>query len=827
MTTPPLSPATRQRIDLHVHSRHSGTMKPMLLNSMEVHECYTDPKELHDRLLARGMTAVTITDHDSIDGCLEIAHLGPHVFLSEEVSARFPENGCIVHVLAYGIDEAQHRELQRLRYNVYELAAYLRQQSIFHSLAHPLSSVNLRLGPEILRKSLLLFPTIEVINGQKDPSHEQLLRDLIGRAPTATFERWANEYDIAPACLERGWRITGGSDDHSGVTMARAFIEYDGDPTFAGLRAAVDDDRAAVQGFEKTGRSYAHTAYIGAVNYLRKTHKNSSNQTMVKLIETIKTQELPEDPSELPPVLQRLIPAALETFAEAERLVTPQRVLDEGHRPEIHDEIYDLINKSLLRAFRASFDQVRAGVRSFDPEVLIDEIPTLLRLTLFNIPYYFGYRFFYGERRRADAFYSWLELSAPIERPRNVAIFSDTIDEFNGVSLGLRRIVREMRRSGKSVHLCGVETGKVPPEPDAPWIARFATLGNFPLTIDGGEIILGWPSLVDLVRWLDAHEIDLVQVSSPGPIGVVAMLACYILGIPIVGQYHTNVADYTAMILRDPTIERIVRAYARMFYNAVEKVLVPSHAAGELIARQGVRQEKIHVIPRGVDADFFHPRMRDPEFWRAYGLRGQGTLLYVGRVSVEKSVPFLAQLFRQLIEAGEQVELAIVGDGPWLPEMKRELAGLPVAFTGYLKGAELARAFASADLFVFPSTTDTFGNVVLESLASGVPALVADEGGPGEIVRHNETGWVLPALDLPRWTEAVRELLARPTVRAQMGLTGRAYAESCTHQRAQEVLWGHYDRIIERSRARMREAMIHDSTPRGSIGLPRCTHGAG
>lgn len=806
--------ASKQRIDLHVHSKYSGVLKPVVLSSMEVHECYTEPRDLHDRLLARGMTAVTITDHDSIDGCLEIAHLGPHVFISEEVSARFPENGCIVHVLAYGIHEAQHKEIQRLRYNVYELASYLRREGILHSMAHPLSAVNMRLGPEILRKSLLLFPTIEVINGQKDPSHEQLLRDLITRVPQATLERWANDYDIAPACLERGWRVTAGSDDHSGVTMARAFVEFEGPATFAGLRASIEADTNRVTGFEKTGRSYAHTAYIGAVNYLRKTHKSGSNQTMVKLIETVRTRELPEDPAELPPVLQRLIPAAIETIAEAEKMVTPQRVIEEGHKPEIHDEIYDLVHNSLLRAFRSSFDQVGAAVRNFDPEVLIDEIPTLLRLALFNIPYYFGYRFFYGERRRADAFYSWLELPAPLEKPRSVAVFSDTIDEINGVSLGLRRIVREMRRAGKNVFLCGVETKKAAPEPDTPWVARFQTLGNFPLTIDGGEIMLGWPSLVDLVRWLDANEIDLVQVSSPGPIGVVAVLACYILGIPIVGQYHTNYSEYAGMLLRDPTIERMVRAYVRMFYNAAETVFVPSYAAGELVARHGVRQEKIHPILRGVDAEVFHPRMADRGFVRSYGLKGKNTLLYVGRVTPEKSLPFLTEVFAAMVDAGDDVELLVVGDGQYLPAMRERLQGYPAAFTGYIGGAELSRAFASADLFVFPSTTDTFGNVVLESLASGVPALVADQGGPGEIVRHNETGWVLPAHDKAAWTEAIREMVAKPETRQKMGASGRRYAEGCTHQRALETLWAHYERVIDRSRARMREAMISESTPR-------------
>ncbi|HFE44213.1 MAG TPA: glycosyltransferase [Nannocystis exedens] len=804
-----------QRVDLHVHSKFSGHMQPMLLHAAEVQESYSEPLDIHDRLLARGMTAVTITDHDAIDGCLEIAHLGPHVFISEEISARFPENGCIVHVLAYGISEAEHAEIQRLRYNVYELAGYLKGAGILHSLAHPLSAVNLRLGPEILRKSLLLFGNIELINGQKDPSHEQLLRDLVTRLEPATLERWANEYDIAPACGTLGWGLTAGSDDHSGLTMARAYLEFEGEATFAGVSASVRGHQGVTLGHEKTGRSYAHTTYIHAVDYLSR-HSNRDKQTYIQLIDALRTRELPEDPQSLPPVLQRLIPAALETVIGAKKQVTRERVFAEGHTPGIHDEIFELIHESLLKAFRASFEQLRAGAVDVDLETMIDEVPTLIRLTLFNMPYYFGYRFYFQERRRADVFYQWLELPKPLEKPQTVAIFTDTLDEVNGVNLGLRRIVRELRKSGREVFLCGIETGKPIEGSEPPWIARFKTIGNFPLFIDD-EIMLGWPSLVDVIRWLDHHEIDLIQVSSPGPLGVIALLASYILGLPVVGQYHTNVVEYASLRLRDRTVERIVRGYARLFYNAVENVFVPSYAAGELIARQGIRQDKIHVIPRGVDAEVFHPRLRDPAFFRSYGLRGRNTLLYVGRVTVEKNMPFLAKLFKSLIDAGEDLELAIVGQGLNLEEMRGELRGYPVAFTGYLRGADLARAFASADLFVFPSTTDTFGNVVLESLASGVPALVADKGGPGEIVRHNETGWVLPSDDQGRWSEAVVELMADSGRRHKMSLAGRRYAEDWTHEHAQEVIWGHYQRVIERSRKKMRDAMIRDSVPRPAL----------
>src|SRR6186713_2004740 len=138
-----------QRIDLHVHSKYAGRFNPIVL----------------ERLLRRGMSLVTIADHDAIQGCLEIAHL-PYTFISEEVSARFPENGAIIHVLTYGITEAQHEELQRLRRNVYELVEYIRHQGILSVLAHPFSSVNHRLTPDQLRKSLLMFDTLEVLNGQ-------------------------------------------------------------------------------------------------------------------------------------------------------------------------------------------------------------------------------------------------------------------------------------------------------------------------------------------------------------------------------------------------------------------------------------------------------------------------------------------------------------------------------------------------------------------------------------------------------------------------------------------------------------------------------------
>ena len=795
----------QQSIDLHVHSKYAGRFKLFVLNSLEVDECYTEPEDLYQRLLSRGMTMVTITDHDAIEGCLEIAHHGPHVFISEEISARFPENGCIVHVLAYGITQAQHEDIQRLRYNIYELVPYLRREGICHVLAHPFSPVNQRLTPELLQKSLLLFDNLEVINGQKDPGHERFVRRVIDNIDRNVLARWAEMHQLPiDVSIDRTWGITGGSDDHSGVTMARGFTRFEGPPTIDGLVRAVDQRRTEPVGLEKNGTSYAHTAALGTFNYFIHSHKTGRKQTYMELVDFVKSGKLPADLDDLAPAMQRIIPSALEVLAQCEQFPSAERVRADGHRPELHDEIYDLVHATLLGAFRATFAEIKKGVENKDPEPIIDELPTLLRLALFNLPYYFGFRFFNGERRRARALYDSLELTEPTEAPTKVALFCDTIDNVDGLNLGLRRIVKELRDDGNEVYLCGPALGKQG-WTDSEAVVRFPTIGEIPL-MGYEQYTLGLPSLVETMRWLDENEIDVVGLTTPGPVGVVGMMAARMLEIPAVGQYHTNVPEYAFRLIGDRTIGRIVKAFTTWFYSSVEQVIAPSYATRELLARDGVRSDRFRVVRRGVDSDRFHPDKRDPDFFRRYGLRGKNTLAYVGRVSVEKNLPFLVDLMTGLFARRDlELELAVVGDGPWLEEMKQLLAGYRVAFTGCLHGDELATAFASADLFVFPSTTDTFGNVVLESLSSGTPVLVSELGGPAEIARHNETGFILPAQDSHAWARAIAELVRNPEARAQMGEAGRRYAETCSFEQARRDLWNVYAQVAQRHRQRVLE----------------------
>jgi glycosyltransferase involved in cell wall biosynthesis len=164
----------------------------------------------------------------------------------------------------------------------------------------------------------------------------------------------------------------------------------------------------------------------------------------------------------------------------------------------------------------------------------------------------------------------------------------------------------------------------------------------------------------------------------------------------------------------------------------------------------------------------------------------------VGRVSREKNLHLLAGAFKQMIAEGEKVQLVVVGDGPYLKEMQAELAELPCHFTGYLTGERLASVYASADLFVFPSTTDTFGNVVLEAQASGIPVVVSDMGGPCENILEGRTGLVCRSDDMESLLRSVRELVDNGPRRREMGIEARKYVEARSFESAFLQLWNLY-----------------------------------
>lgn len=284
-----------------------------------------------------------------------------------------------------------------------------------------------------------------------------------------------------------------------------------------------------------------------------------------------------------------------------------------------------------------------------------------------------------------------------------------------------------------------------------------------------------------------------IHSATPGPIGLAALAIAQILKLPIDGTYHTALPQYARYLTGDSDIEDLTWKYTLWYYSQMNAVYVPSRSTGDELIEKGIPAEKVRLMERGIDISLFHPSRRNGFYQSRYGISDSRIkLLYVGRVSKEKNLPILAEAFKRLCRNRFDIDLIVVGDGPYSKEMKTALNGHPVVFTGYLTGSDLAAAYASSDIFVFPSTTDTFGNVVLEAQASGIPVVVTDQGGPRENLIDSVTGLVVKGDDVQSLLQSLQYLLDHPSRIRKMGEAARKYMEDRSFEKAFLKTWEMY-----------------------------------
>ena len=331
-----------------------------------------------------------------------------------------------------------------------------------------------------------------------------------------------------------------------------------------------------------------------------------------------------------------------------------------------------------------------------------------------------------------------------------VAIISDSVDNIDGVAIGLRRLVDAATRAGHEVALFG--PGSVP-------IAMSAALPMYP------QYTWSVPDLPALTQ-LISRTADLVQIATPGPMGMAGLIAGRMLGLPVLAQYHTEVPEYAARMTGLPFMKDLVAPFVGWFYQQADLCLAPSHAVQARLIELGVT--RISRVQRGVDLALFDPARRDRAALAKYGIAAAAPVaIYVGRISKEKNLDALRSAWQLAFAEHPDARLLVVGDGPLAFE------GPGIVRTGVLHGAELATAFASADVFAFASETETFGNVVVEAAASGVPAVVTNLAAAHEHVIDGETGAIANAATFAR---TVSDLLGDPRRRARMSLAARIHA---------------------------------------------------
>jgi glycosyltransferase involved in cell wall biosynthesis len=283
---------------------------------------------------------------------------------------------------------------------------------------------------------------------------------------------------------------------------------------------------------------------------------------------------------------------------------------------------------------------------------------------------------------------------------------------------------------------------------------------------------LSFPPILQMLDYIQREKFTEIIISTPGPVGLTALLAAKMLNLKTSGIYHTDFPQYVRILTEDSFLESMAWRYMHWFYGQLDTVFVNSEEYRQSWIKRGFDPEKLKILPRGLDTELFTPTRREPAFWEKFGApNGQIRLLYVGRISREKDLDILAEAYRRLRNEGLPVQLFVVGHGPYSEKFAHSLP--EAVFTGYLTGNELAAAYASADIFVFPSTTDTFGNVILEAQACGVPVVVSDSGGPKELVENGTNGLITRSRDVHDFTQAIRSLAANPARRERMGRAAR------------------------------------------------------
>ncbi|GHV17097.1 hypothetical protein AGMMS49938_17680 [Fibrobacterales bacterium] len=393
----------------------------------------------------------------------------------------------------------------------------------------------------------------------------------------------------------------------------------------------------------------------------------------------------------------------------------------------------------------------------------------------------------------------------------SVIFYSDNLDEVNGIANSLRSACAYMLAQGKNVRLWGsafhTRTNGVIEDHFIVLFPRRASMEQ----LGYADSELAFPHLAPILKILRRRPPNILELETPSPGAWMIGFAAKIIGIKVLSNYRTDVPSYTNSLVKQAWMRRYVLLLMQVFYRIFRPVISPCRAYKKILETDiKVPPAQIKILPRGIPLENFSPLLRaggesprnappskepllkdppcvaslhseatpppvqdarradkgiyDPpslqphiagDQWSPLHATPTIKFLYVGRISVEKSIPFLETLWKQFSKNNSNVELLFVGGGWYLETLKENMKNCPSAkFAGIKTGKELATIYANADFFLFPSGTDTFGNVVVESLASGTPVLVSDKGGPQDIIQN--CGKILPFENLEEWLAGLK-----------------------------------------------------------------------
>ncbi|MBN1486582.1 MAG: glycosyltransferase family 1 protein [Anaerolineae bacterium] len=367
-----------------------------------------------------------------------------------------------------------------------------------------------------------------------------------------------------------------------------------------------------------------------------------------------------------------------------------------------------------------------------------------------------------------------------------IAIFTETfLPKWDGIAHTLTHYLKHIEKRG---HSCLMFAPQGAPESYAG--TPIIGLPSFPFPFYPDLKLV--PPVFNVKKQLAEFKPDIVHLVNLASLGIVGMNHARELKVPVVASYHTDLPGY-AKLYGMGLFTNPLWAYFRWLHNQADLNFCPSNYTKAQLETQ--KFERLKVWSRGVDTEHFNPQKRTAE-WRIRLTGGEPDaflLLYIGRLGTEKRVDWL----RPLLDILPKARLAIVGDGPMREDLKKQFESTRTVFTGYLKGEDLSHAYAAADLFVFPSANETFGNVVLEAMASGLPVIAPCSGGPVDMVTQGENGYLFEPGDIADMCALTWRCVMNMEHTRQMSRAARAYAKTRSWEKILDGVLEEYTALIQ------------------------------
>lgn len=604
-----MSQSVIYRADLHVHSRCSGNPANPGIRALRSRESYSDPLQVYAAAKARGMDFVTITDHNTLDGSLAIAHL-TGTFLGCEFDTWFPDDGVRVHVVALGIDEVTFAAADQARASIYDLVACLREAGTTHFLAHPLFDMTGKLTPDHVEKLLLLFNTIEGLNGARTDRCNGLFQEIARGLTAEKLFAMAERQGLEPLG-ERPWQkaLTGGSDDHSGLFIAGAHTVAGGDGTPAGFLRSVAAGECRPAGEHGDARLLAHSIYTASFHRIREIARLDEEVPHPRYSRWMKQGfgELGPNTSLLEKAVhgvRKLAPGLYEAGdGRGERW---EELLDEqiGNLLATAEGLLALGSDELNRRFFSVAQRLADDVVSFHLQLLL-RADRKLRLGekfgsgfavgmvhFLEIPYFIAW--FVQSRDRASQLELRRHFLEELAPPARLAVFGDV----GGDGAPDGPLARALRAAGETRGV-GVEFITITPEATSQdgEVTNFRVLA-WRRGADGRGVAV--PSGIELLDHLEQERCTAIHVTSTGAAGIAGVLAAKLLHLPVTGLADLRQQPLPVSAAKGRGRHRVP---GLLLYKMLDVVLVPSREAALLLSANGVDPGRIRILPETTPAD--------------------------------------------------------------------------------------------------------------------------------------------------------------------------------------------------------------------------------